>query len=55
MDELEHDVLKGLDAYQKQILDTLLKSETQRLDAPPTKTRLIDQLAPPPSTPSQQP
>jgi hypothetical protein len=55
MDELEHDVLKGLDTYQKQILDTLLKSENQRLDAPPTKTRLIDQLAPPPSTPSQQP
>ena len=52
MDEIEADVLKGLDAYQAQVLNALLKSKKKRIDQPPQETRLIDQLSPPPASES---
>ena len=55
MDEIEGDVIKGLDEYQKSVLDTLIKSEVKRLDTPPKETRLIDQISPPPKELTTQP
>ena len=45
MDEIEIDVLKGLDAYQKQVLNALLKSKKERIDHLPQEARLIDQIS----------
>ena len=51
MDEIEAEVLLGLDQHQEQVFKLLFEAQERRVDTPPPSTRIADQFKAPPVIP----